>query len=269
MLLQPEGQPLAVGRTAEIYEWEKGKVIKLFYDWYPLSSVEREAKIARIIYEGGLSVPEFGDVLVFGERLGMVFEKIEGSTMDQQIKSNPLSGFKQIIRMARLHAQIHRCSASELPPYSSYLSRCIRHTKEFSDKEKSLLLGQIERFTAENQLCHADLHPQNIILSDRGPVIIDWANAVSGSPAADVARSFYLLSEALPPGDKTIPSHIRLYRKLLAVVYLRHYFRINPAAKKDFFIWQTVIAAARLSEGIQEEHSNLLNLVHSGVEEWC
>ena len=31
MLLQPEGQPLAVGRTAEIFEWEEGKVLKLFY----------------------------------------------------------------------------------------------------------------------------------------------------------------------------------------------------------------------------------------------
>ena len=269
MLLQPEGQPLAVGRTAEIFEWEEGKVLKLFYDWYPLSSVEKEAKIARIIYENGLPVPEYGDVLVFGDRLGMVFERIEGITMDIQIKMNPLGGFKLVSQMALLQHQIHQCCAPDLPSYSSYLSRRIRHTEELSSAEKSFLLGQIDRLSGEEQLCHADLHPQNIILSRRGPVIVDWANAVSGSRIADVARSYYLLGEGLAPGEKDIPAQQKLFRRLLALTYLRKYFRYSPVNKKDFNAWKAIIAAARLSENIPEEKNKLLKIVRFGIRDFC
>jgi tRNA A-37 threonylcarbamoyl transferase component Bud32 len=270
MLLQPEGQPIAVGRTAEIFEWDKGKVLKLFYDWYPLSAVEREAKIARIIYENGLPVPEFGDVLVFGDRLGMIFERIEGFTMDHHIHMNPLSSFKLVSQMVELQHQIHHCSASDLPFFSSFLSRGIRRTNALSSKVKSCLLGQLDRLSAEEDcLCHADYHPQNIILSNRGPVIVDWANAVSGDRLADVARTHYLLAEALAPGQKHIPATQKLFRKLLAAFYVHKYFRSYQGNKNDFGIWKTIIAAARLSENIPEERDSLLNTIRSGIEEYC
>ena len=266
MLLQPEGQPIAVGRTAEIFEWEEGKVLKLFYDWYPLSAVEREAKIARIIYENGLPVPQFGDVLVFGDRLGMVFERIEGFTMYDHIQSNPLSGFRLISQMAVLQDQIHQCTAPDIPAYSSFLSRGIRHTNDLSPEEKSFLLGQLEHLSTEEEyLCHGDLHPQNIILSKRGPVIVDWANAVNGNRLADVARSHYLLGDALAPGQKELPVHEKLFRKLLAATYLQRYLRSYPGSRKEFYIWRILIAAARLSENIPEEREGLLKIIRSGI----
>ena len=270
MLLQPEGQPIAVGRTAEIFEWEEGKVLKLFYDWYPLSAVEREAKIARIIYENGLPVPQFGDVLVFGDRLGMVFERIEGFTMYHHMQSNPLSSFRLVSQMAVLQDQIHQCAAPGLPAYSSFLSRGIRHTNDLSPEEKSFLLGQIERLsTEEDHLCHADLHPQNIILSKRGPIIVDWANAVNGNRLADVARSHYLLGESLAPGQEKFPLYEKLFRKLMAAIYLQKYLRSHPGSGKDFGMWRTIIAAARLSENIPEERESLLKITHSGIRERC
>ncbi len=43
-----------------------------------------------------------------------------------------------------------------------------------------------------DRLIHLDLHPENVILSADGPVVIDWTNACRGSPALDVAMTYLL-----------------------------------------------------------------------------
>ena len=41
---------LATGRTAEMLAWEDGRVLKLFFDWFPEDAVRYEAKLARAIH---------------------------------------------------------------------------------------------------------------------------------------------------------------------------------------------------------------------------
>ena len=43
-------------------------------------------------------------------------------------------------------------------------------------------------------LLHLDLHPENVILTPRGPVVIDWPNAARGPGAADVAHTWIVLA---------------------------------------------------------------------------
>lgn len=45
-----------------------------------------------------------------------------------------------------------------------------------------------------NRLLHLDLHPDNVMLSRAGPVVIDWTNARVGDPAVDVALSWVILA---------------------------------------------------------------------------
>ena len=42
------------------------------------------------------------------------------------------------------------------------------------------------------RLLHLDFHPDNVLLSARGPVVIDWANARAGDPALDVAMTWVI-----------------------------------------------------------------------------
>jgi aminoglycoside phosphotransferase (APT) family kinase protein len=44
----------------------------------------------------------------------------------------------------------------------------------------------------DGQLLHLDLHPDNVLLSSRGPVVIDWTNARAGEPALDVALTWVI-----------------------------------------------------------------------------
>jgi aminoglycoside phosphotransferase (APT) family kinase protein len=50
-----------------------------------------------------------------------------------------------------------------------------------------------------DRLVHRDLHPLNVLLSTRGPVVIDWTNASAGAPAFDVADAWVLLKTATIP----------------------------------------------------------------------
>jgi aminoglycoside phosphotransferase (APT) family kinase protein len=44
----------------------------------------------------------------------------------------------------------------------------------------------------DGRLLHFDLHPDNVLLSPSGPVVIDWAIARAGDPALDVAMTWVL-----------------------------------------------------------------------------
>lgn len=47
---------------------------------------------------------------------------------------------------------------------------------------------------------HGDLHPGNVLLGSRGPVVIDWTNARIGPAVEDVAMTWLLLATSVPDG---------------------------------------------------------------------
>jgi len=46
-------------------------------------------------------------------------------------------------------------------------------------------------------LVHGDLHPENVILTADGPMVIDWRNAEEGPAEFDLAMSAVILAQAL------------------------------------------------------------------------
>jgi Ser/Thr protein kinase RdoA (MazF antagonist) len=60
------------------------------------------------------------------------------------------------------------------------------------------VLTLIDRLPPKDGLCHADLHPGNVIMTADGPRIIDWASALRASAVFDIARVHISLSELVP-----------------------------------------------------------------------
>ena len=63
------------------------------------------------------------------------------------------------------------------------------------------LAGLPQPFAAGGSLLHWDLHPDNVLLSPNGPVIIDWSGARNGPAGADVARTWILIDTSEIPGS--------------------------------------------------------------------
>jgi len=74
-------------------------------------------------------------------------------------------------------------------------------------------------------LLHLDLHPENVILTAHGPVVIDWPNAACGPAAVDVAHSWIVVACSLPPNDPVKRAVTLAGRRLFLSLFLRHFER--------------------------------------------
>jgi aminoglycoside phosphotransferase (APT) family kinase protein len=62
-------------------------------------------------------------------------------------------------------------------------------------------------------LCHGDLHGLNVILTPKGPRIIDWMSVLDAPALVDVARHHVTLTLCVPDGAQYDP--IRPFRCVL------------------------------------------------------
>ena len=53
---------------------------------------------------------------------------------------------------------------------------------------------------ADQQIVHLDLHPENVMLTGRGPVVIDWCNATDGAADLDTALTAVILAQVATDG---------------------------------------------------------------------
>jgi hypothetical protein len=82
--------------------------------------------------------------------------------------------------LAPLHLAIHETAPGEVPHWREVLG------DRASDPHVAAAPDGARLF-------HGDFHPGNVICSSRGPVIVDWPNALRAHPAVDVARSIVLM----------------------------------------------------------------------------
>jgi uncharacterized protein (TIGR02172 family) len=251
-------KPIALGRTAEIYAWGNSQVLKLFHDWMPLYAIEYEAQIARAVHATGLPVPAVGEIVEIGNRLALIYEWVDGLPMDQVLAKRPWRFFSFTRLLAQLHVDMHTSSITpDIPSQKQRLKQRVQETDVLPDDLKDAVLDTLQQMPDGERLCHGDFHPQNVLMTQQGPVIIDWTDATRGDPIADVARSSIILQGAA----LTDPSAGWFHD-----VYLRRYFKLRrDNARDQYNIWRAIVAAVRLTENIAEQQEWLLAQVRAGL----
>ncbi|MHC5034553.1 MAG: phosphotransferase family protein [Planctomycetota bacterium] len=258
------GPWIAEGRTAEIYAWGEGRVLKLFRDWFPPDAVEHEARVARAVHAGGMAVPAAGDVVEMGGRRGLVYERVEGPSMWEWLRSQPWRILRCARLLAQLHAGMHATVVPGLPSQRLRLTEKIEAAAALPSELRDAALDSLSGMPEGDRLCHGDFHPGNILMAARGPVIIDWIDATSGNPLADVARTWVIMSETTAPGSP-LSWWRRLTIRWLCGAYRRRYLQLCARDREELIAWRPIVAAARLSEDIPQSREWLLNLAESGL----
>ncbi len=266
--MPPLTQPIAFGNTAEIYAWEDGKVLKLYRPGFKLDDADREAQIGRLVHAAGVPSPAVLDVIDIGQRRGIVFERIEGAVMINSLSNQPWNMPRLARQLADLQLGLHAQAAPKLPPFHTILAYSIQHASAIPNDLRELALLALARLPEGDRLCHGDFHPGNVILTARGPVLIDWMNACAGNPFADVARTQLLLTLSAIPQEIPLPLRVALQglRRSFFQTYLKHYLSHTPDPQQQIRAWLPVLAAARFSENIPAEHPALLKLLHAELE---
>jgi aminoglycoside phosphotransferase (APT) family kinase protein len=99
----------------------------------------------------------------------LVMERLDGKDMLTDLARRPWRARQYGRILADLHNHLHKIEA---PP------------------------GLRRLFKSGDKVLHLDFHPANVMLTSRGPVVIDWTNASAGEPGADVAMAFLIMASS-------------------------------------------------------------------------
>jgi aminoglycoside phosphotransferase (APT) family kinase protein len=84
-----------------------------------------------------------------------------------------------------------------------------------------------------------DLHPLNVILGRKGPVVIDWTLASLGDPVVDVGLVWVLLSAGEIPSGRISATVLGLGRTLLMNAFISHFDREQVIRQlRDVVAWK-------------------------------
>ena len=261
-----KGPRIAAGRTAEVFLWKNSRILKLFLEGFPARLVEYEARVTGAAHDAGLPVPAVEGVVEIDGRTGIVFERIDGTTIDGPELAVPWTGARYARMFAELHVAVHSCELPDATSQRERLEQDIRKAPGLPADTREGVLNALRQLPDGNVLCHSDLHPGNVMMSSRGLIIIDWMTAARGNPLADVARTSLVLRIGTRAGVGALERRIsNFFGSRFCSAYLRKYLELRPVSRREISAWLTVIAAARLAEPIPEERQRLLALIKTGL----
>ncbi len=259
--------PIASGVTAEVYEWKKGQVLKLFRWRHPNNVIELSTTQ---VASANLPVPAVIDGLIEVDgREGFVLERINGPTMTEYVLNHPDSAVECARQMAHLHAEMHIVDVSGSLEFDRHfnLKRNISQADDLPQDIREAALEILDRLPHGNALYHGDYHPANIIMAKDGPVVIDWGTGARGNPLADYAMTWLLFR--FFPIFHSDPNQIT---NQFWQTYKSCYCEFRSFSEDELFNWQIVQATAKLSFGLRskaypsERCNTLLNFVQSGLK---
>jgi aminoglycoside phosphotransferase (APT) family kinase protein len=160
----------------------------------------REARMTRAIFAAGAPAPEvFGEVELEG-RFGIVLSRFDGPTLLQLTRSGAITFEQAGAILASLCLSVHKTPPPpEVPFVRDVMDSWLRSSGAAVPKHIATgILALLERLRPGDGLCHADLHPGNVIMTAEGPRLVDWTSTVRASAAYDLGVSQIVLTELAP-----------------------------------------------------------------------
>lgn len=237
------GEVIGIGNTAAVYEWEKGKVLKLFYPGYPKEAVEREYYNSKVISDMDFEKPKAYEIISCEERIGIIYDKVQGeSLLNWVMETGDLEGCS--VYMAKLHKSIIQNKISNVPDYKEFLKWNVLNAPLDNSKKREEILQILDKLPDGNALCHGDFHPGNILISDDHAIVIDFMNVCHGDFLYDVARTVFLVEYTPVPIEADNIEMLLQFKKTLADLYLIQ-MNVTRELIQDYI---SVIIAARAGE---------------------
>jgi hypothetical protein len=240
-----KGRLLAAGNVAEVFEYGS-RVLKLYKSSTAKPVAFREAAIHAAVEALGLPVPSVWGVQQVDARWGIVFGRLSGSSFADRMRGAPDQTAHYLEQMARLHIAIPRHVVVPFTSLKLRLAGRIGETKHLDEARRQSLLAGLAAMPDGDRLCHGDFHPLNILGDGEQPCVIDWPDACRGDPAADLCRSYVLLT---------------LHAPELAEPYLGSYCHLAGVSRKAALAWLPYVAAAKLAEEVPGETAGLRELL--------
>ncbi|MEO3754586.1 phosphotransferase [Streptomyces sp. B6B3] len=175
------GELLGTGRTADVFALDDHRVLRRYRAG---TDATAEARVMAHVAAHGYPVPAVFPGDGDPARGDLVLERLAGPTLATAVVAGEVTAERAGTMLAGLLNALHR-----LPPRPE-------------DEPGARVL-------------HLDLHPENVLLTPRGPMVIDWANAVAGPPGYDRAVSALILAEVVAGEHPLADAAHRMLAELL------------------------------------------------------
>jgi len=250
---------IAIGRTAEIYNYSEDKIIKLFFENYK-ENVEKEFNINLLIQNKLKNTAKVYEKIIIENREGLIFDEINGKSFLRLIFENPDEINNYIDIFYENQKEINNIQIQNgLERYEDEIVKSLK-TNDFLDKKViNYILKIIQNTEKRYNLCHGDYHPDNLLVENNETYVIDWINARIGNPIIDKARTYILLKFGSLPEeqDENTLKRIEIMRKKIVEKYIE-LIEKDIENTELFFKWTLVMAATRTTEDIPIQEKNIL-----------
>ena len=198
------GELIGQGRDGDVREWGPNMVIRTSRSG---ADVRPQHELMAYLLGQGFPVP---GVHPHPDKTVTVMDRIQGPTMLADLVNKPWLLRRHAVWLARLHDQLRT-----IPPPEG-----------------------LRDIGGGDSLLHLDLHPNNVLITEQGPVVIDWSNAAVGPGDLDVALTWIII--------KTGPITGNLAARTIGVGLREQFCRVYAKAAGEARIRAHATAAAEL-----------------------
>ena len=185
------------------------RLVKSFDESYSKAGILNEALNQARVEETGLDIPKVLGVEVIDGKWSLIWEYIEGETLESLMQKNP----DKVDEYLDFFVDLQIRMSKEKVPLLGHL-RDKMHAKisasSFPATVRYDLHVRLDSLPRHKKLCHGDFQPSNVLITKSGkPYIIDWAHATQGNGSADAARTYLIFK--LQKKDELAEKYLRLF----------------------------------------------------------
>lgn len=261
-----EGKLIAIGGTADIYDIGNGKVFKRFHDNKPDYCIDNEIACTSSEVAICLGAPKIYERINDERGRGIIMEYVVGQSM-LEVMLRDGADFdieKNAGELAKIQFKVNGMDGGQFPKGHNVIHERIVKAKCLDEDTKSKFIKLLHSLPQGNGVCHTDIHPGNVIISENGFRLIDWCDTMCDSAWFDVARTLLIFESVTEiPGvnQEDLSRSLCAWKKY----YRTAYEKLAGKSEEELETWMAIAAVTKLEEVDEINYPWMLDLIQKTV----
>lgn len=178
-------QFLAKGGNGAVYRYDEETIVKVFYAKDALPEIKQERENARRAFVLGINTAIPYGIVRVGDGYGTVAELLNAVSVSQLMSENPNDTSAAVNHYVTMLKSIHEIEVSvgEFPNMKQTALSWVDFLAEHMPMEQyKKLRWLVENVPDTNNLMHGDYHPNNVLIQNGEPLLIDMDTLCIGHP---------------------------------------------------------------------------------------
>ena len=187
---------IAKGANGAVYRYDDETIVKVYFAKDALPDIKQERENARRAFVLGVNTAIPYGIVRVGDGYGMVTELLNATSVTKLICKNPDDLTQAVKYYIDLLKSIHACQAKdgEVPDIQeTALAWADFVAPHLPGDQARKLHALIQALPKQNTLLHGDYNPNNIMVQNGEPILIDMDTLCMGHPVFELGTMFSAL----------------------------------------------------------------------------